>query len=58
MNSMSAAIVTIAARNQARVLAMKRLAMELAPFYQGAIKIELNVSKEKSVKFNLTEYDM
>ncbi len=39
--------------------AMKTDAGRLAEFYEGALKIEINVSREKGVpKVNITEYNI
>ncbi len=56
---MSAAVITIAAKNQERVRRIKELAMALSHFYQGPIKIEVNINKENDIaKLNITEYNL
>ena len=38
---------------------LKEKARELAAFYDGAVKIEINISKEKGEpKVNVTEYNL
>ena len=59
MNALSAGVINAVMNNTKRIKDMKQTAMELAQFYQGAVKIEINIDKSKTqTKFNLTEFDM
>ena len=59
MNALSAGVINAVMNNTKRIRNMKETAMELAQFYQGAVKIEINIDKSKTqTKFNLTEFDM
>ena len=43
------------------IKAIKELALELAKDYEKAVKIEINIPKEKNLeksKVNITEYDL
>ena len=58
MNALSAGVAAIV-NNQHNLDEMKRLALELGQFYQGSIKIEIDISREKDrTKLNITEYDL
>jgi GTP1/Obg family GTP-binding protein len=71
MNALSAGVVAVT-RNQERIESIKDLAIEIAQFYQGAVKIieiaqfyqgavkiEVNIDRLKDIaKLNITEYNL
>lgn len=58
MNALSAGIVAIT-QNQKKIDLIKTYALELASFYQGQVKMEININKQKSIaQFNITEYNL
>lgn len=58
MNALSAGVVAIT-QNKENIEEIKRLSLLVGSFYQGSIKIEINLDRQKDkAKFNVTEYDL